>query len=77
MREWANPTPRRVEMLTSRAVLVTIAALLMLLLEPVVGGLVGLAATVVGLGALAVALWRARTPSGPATLEPSRPPVAA
>ena len=34
--------------------------------HPVVGGLVGLAATVVGLGALAVALWRARRPGAPA-----------
>jgi hypothetical protein len=37
-----------------------------LALIPVVGGLVWLAATVVGLGALAVALWRARTPGAPA-----------
>jgi hypothetical protein len=34
----------------------------LLALIPVVGGLVWLAATVVGLGALAVALWRARRP---------------
>jgi len=33
---------------------------------PVVGGLVGLAATVMGLGALAVALWHARKPAAPA-----------
>ena len=35
-------------------------------LIPVVGGLVGFAATVMGLGALTVALWRARTPGAPA-----------
>jgi cytoskeletal protein CcmA (bactofilin family) len=38
-------------------------------LIPVVGGLVGLAATVVGLGALTVALWRARRPGA----TPARP----
>ena len=48
-----------------------------LALIPVVGGLVGLVATLVGLGALAVALWRAHTPSAPAALEPGRPAVAA
>ena len=37
-----------------------------LALVPIVGGLVGLAATVLGLGALAVALWRARGPAAPA-----------
>jgi hypothetical protein len=37
-----------------------------LALIPVVGALVGLAATVVGLGALAVALWRARRTGAPA-----------
>ena len=37
-----------------------------LALIPVAGGLVGLAATVVGPGALAVALWRARRPGAPA-----------
>jgi cytoskeletal protein CcmA (bactofilin family) len=37
-----------------------------LALIPIVGGLVGLAATVVGLGALTVALWQARTPGAPA-----------
>jgi cytoskeletal protein CcmA (bactofilin family) len=36
-----------------------------LALIPVVGALVGLAATVAGLGALAVALWRARQTSAP------------
>jgi hypothetical protein len=36
-----------------------------LALIPVVGGLAGLAATVLGLGALAVALWRARRPGAP------------
>ena len=36
-----------------------------LALIPVAGALVGLAATVMGLGALAVALWRARTPRAP------------
>jgi cytoskeletal protein CcmA (bactofilin family) len=38
-----------------------------LALIPVLGGLVGLAATVVGLGALAVALWRSRRSGTPAT----------
>ena len=41
---------------------------------PVLGGLVGLAATVMGLGALAVALWHARrpaTPDAPATARPA------
>ena len=43
----------------------------LLALIPVVGALVGLAATVVGLGALTVALWRARSPGAtPATPEP-------
>jgi hypothetical protein len=37
-----------------------------LALVPVAGGLVWLAATVVGLGALAVALWHARRPRAPA-----------
>jgi hypothetical protein len=37
-----------------------------LALIPVLGGLVGLAATVVGLGALTVALWQARRPGAPA-----------
>jgi hypothetical protein len=46
-------------------------------LIPVVGGLVGLAATVVGLGALTVALWRARPPRASAAPEPDRPAVAA
>jgi hypothetical protein len=49
----------------------------LLALIPVVGGLVGLAATVLGLGALTVALWRARAPSTPAAPEPGRPAVAA
>lgn len=44
----------------------------LLALVPVLGGLVGLAATVVGLGALTVALWRARSPGAPA---PSATPV--
>jgi hypothetical protein len=52
-----------------------------LALIPVLGGLVGLVATVVGLGALAVALWHARTPGAAAgTPEPSaagRPAAAA
>jgi cytoskeletal protein CcmA (bactofilin family) len=43
-----------------------------LALIPVLGGLVGVAATVVGLGALAVALWRARRPRAPA-LGPEAP----
>jgi hypothetical protein len=38
-------------------------------LVPVVGGLVGLAATAVGLEALTVALWRARRPGA----TPARP----
>jgi cytoskeletal protein CcmA (bactofilin family) len=37
----------------------------LLALIPVVGALIGLAATVLGLGALAVALWHARRPSEP------------
>jgi hypothetical protein len=49
----------------------------LLALIPVAGGLVGLVATVVGLGALTVALWRARTPSAPDALAPGRPAVAA
>jgi hypothetical protein len=47
-----------------------------LALIPVVGGLVGLVATVVGLGALAVALWRARRPGEPAA-RPEAPPTGA
>jgi hypothetical protein len=49
-----------------------------LALIPLLGGLVGLVATVVGLGALAVALWRARTPAAPAaqTPAPGRPAAA-
>jgi hypothetical protein len=50
-------------------------------LVPVVGGLVGLAATVVGLGALTVALWRARkagaTPARPESPAAGRPAPAA
>jgi cytoskeletal protein CcmA (bactofilin family) len=41
-----------------------------LALIPVVGALVGLAATVVGLGALAVAMWRARRTGAPVTPAP-------
>ena len=41
------------------------AILRLLALIPIAGELVGLAATVVGLGALAVALWRARRMSAP------------
>jgi hypothetical protein len=52
-----------------------------LALIPVAGGLVGLAATVVGLGALAVALWHARRPgaprAGPEAPAPGRPAPAA
>jgi hypothetical protein len=48
-----------------------------LALIPVVGALVGLAATVVGLGALAVALWRARRPGDPAAPTAGRPAPAA
>jgi hypothetical protein len=48
------------------------AILRVLALIPVVGGIVGLAATVVGLGALAVALWQARRLGAPA----ARPPAA-
>jgi hypothetical protein len=50
------------------------ALLRALALIPVVGGLVGLAATVVGLGALAVALWQARRPGAPAA-RPEAPAV--
>ena len=49
----------------------------LLALIPVAGGLVGLVATVVGLGALTIALWRARTPSAPAAPPADRPAVAA
>jgi len=42
------------------------AILRVLALIPFAGGLVGLVATILGLGALAVALWRARRPSAPA-----------
>jgi cytoskeletal protein CcmA (bactofilin family) len=45
----------------------------LLALIPIAGELVGLAATVVGLGALAVALWRARRAS--ALIEETRPPA--
>jgi hypothetical protein len=47
------------------ALLVGWGILRLLALIPVVGGLVGLVATVVGLGALAVALWRSRRPGAP------------
>ena len=40
------------------------------------GGLVGLVATVVGLGALTVALWDARPPSAPEAPVPGGPAVA-
>jgi hypothetical protein len=49
----------------------------LLALIPVAGGLVGLVATVVGLGALTVALWQARAPSEPPAPAPDRPAVAA
>ena len=49
----------------------------LLAIIPVAGGLVGLVATVVGLGALTVALWQARTPSPPRAPAPGRPAVAA
>ena len=45
----------------------------LLALIPIAGELIGLAATVVGLGALAVALWRARRAS--ALIEEPRPPA--
>jgi hypothetical protein len=46
----------------------------LLALIPVAGGLVSLAATVVGLGALAVALWHARAPAArPEAPAPGRP----
>ena len=45
----------------------------LLALIPIAGELVGLAATVVGLGALAVALWRARRAS--AVIEEPRTPA--
>ena len=45
----------------------------LLALIPIAGELVGLAATVVGLGALAVALWRARRAN--ALIEETRPPA--
>ena len=53
------------------------AILRVLALIPVAGGLVGLAATVVGLGALTVALWRARKSGAHAApLEPRAAPAA-
>jgi hypothetical protein len=48
-----------------------------LALIPIAGGLVGLAATVAGLGALTVALWRARQPRAPEAPAPGHPAVAA
>ena len=48
--------------------------LLVLALIPVAGALVGLAATVGGLGALAVALWRAGRPGDPAARPEAPPP---
>jgi cytoskeletal protein CcmA (bactofilin family) len=48
-----------------------------LALIPVLGAIVGLVATVVGLGALAVALWRAGRPAEPARPEPPAPGAAA
>jgi cytoskeletal protein CcmA (bactofilin family) len=42
------------------------AILRILAIVPVLGGLIWLAATVFGMGALAVAAWRARAPLGPA-----------
>jgi cytoskeletal protein CcmA (bactofilin family) len=51
-----------------------------LALIPIAGALVGLAATVVGVGALAVALWQARRPraaaTAPETPAPGRPAAA-
>jgi cytoskeletal protein CcmA (bactofilin family) len=44
-----------------------------LALVPVLGVLVGLAATVVGLGALALALWRSRRVASPAVAGPGQP----
>jgi hypothetical protein len=46
-----------------------------LALLPVAGALVGIAATVLGLGALVTAMWRARTPGAPAAprAEPAAP----
>jgi hypothetical protein len=54
------------------ALLVGWGILRVLALIPLVGGLVGLAATVLGLGALAVALWRARG-AGAAAARPGAP----
>jgi hypothetical protein len=56
------------------ALLVGWLVLRLLALIPVAGGLVGLAATVMGLGALAVALWHARRPGEPAA-RPEAPPA--
>ncbi|HKG38829.1 MAG TPA: polymer-forming cytoskeletal protein [Conexibacter sp.] len=57
------------------ALLVGWGVLRLLALIPVVGFLVGLVATVVGLGALVVALWHARGPAEPASAPeaPGRP----
>jgi hypothetical protein len=49
----------------------------LLALIPVAGGLVGFVATVVGLGALTVALWRGRSAGTPQAPPPGRPAVAA
>src|SRR4051794_16860081 len=63
------------------ALLAGVGILRLLALIPFVGGVVALAATVVGLGALAVALWRARRPGAPAARPeapaPGRPAPAA
>jgi hypothetical protein len=68
-------TSRWLTMLTGWGILRLLA------LIPVFGALVGLAATVVGLGALAVALWRAHrarpSPAGPEAPATGRPAPAA
>jgi cytoskeletal protein CcmA (bactofilin family) len=56
------------------ALLVGWGILRALALIPVAGLLVGLAATVVGIGALAVALWRAGRPGAPAARREAPPP---
>jgi hypothetical protein len=43
------------------------AILRLLALVPILGGLIGFAASVFGLDALIIAIWRGRTPSAPST----------
>jgi hypothetical protein len=56
---WILKPPRSVIV----AFLVGLAILRLLALIPIVAGIVGFAAAVIGLGAAAVAIWRARRPA--------------